>query len=155
MRAVAPWVFAAGLVVAFTVGTAAPAFFTPGPPLDEGMLPVLPELVRAGALPHRDFEWVYTPGSLWLLAGAYAVAGPSVAMERRSEPGARVFVGPRDLRRTNYNDVFLYFLLPHLVPATRYIYMDPGLADRSEGRLVRDIAAADLLLLTEDRKSVV
>ena len=30
----------------------------------------------------------------------------------RAKPGQTLFVGPQDLRRTNFNDVFVYYLLP-------------------------------------------
>ena len=41
-----------------------------------------------------------------------------------------------------------YYLFPELVPATYYIEMDPGLADREGSGLADDIATADFLVLT-------
>jgi hypothetical protein len=70
-------------------------------------------------------------------------------VRQRSRPGDRVFVGPRDLRRTNYGDTFLYFLLPRLTPASYFIDLTPGTANRVGSRLAEDIASADLLLLTD------
>ena len=66
-----------------------------------------------------------------------------------TRPGDRVFVGPADLSRTNYGDTFLYFLLPDLVPASRHLEMNPGLANRHGGGLAASLASADLLILTD------
>jgi hypothetical protein len=66
-----------------------------------------------------------------------------------TRPGDRVFVGPVDLTRTNYSDTSLYFLLPDLVPASRHIEMNPGLANRPGSGLAADLAAADVLILTD------
>lgn len=63
-------------------------------------------------------------------------------------PGMRLFVGPRDLTHTNYNDTILYFLFPDLIPATRYLEMEPRTANRPGSPLAADIASADLLILT-------
>ena len=66
-----------------------------------------------------------------------------------TRPGDRVFVGPTDLTRTNYSDTFLYFLLPDLVPASRHVEMNPGLANRPGSGLAADLATADVLILTD------
>ena len=65
-----------------------------------------------------------------------------------TRPGDRLFVGPVDLTRTNYGDSFFYFLLPDLVPASRHLEMNPGIANRTGGGLADDLARADLLILT-------
>ncbi len=70
------------------------------------------------------------------------------ALDARSEPGDRMIVGPADLSRTIYSDVSVYWLFPELVPATYFIEMDPGLADRAGSGLADDIATADFLVLT-------
>ena len=70
------------------------------------------------------------------------------ALDARSEPGDRLIVGPADLSRTIYSDVSVYWMFPELIPATYYIEMDPGLADRAGSGLADDIAAADFLVLT-------
>lgn len=62
-------------------------------------------------------------------------------------PGQRLFVGPADLRRTNYNDTFLYHLLPQLIPATYFLEMNPLSANRLGSRLVADLQTADWLIL--------
>ncbi len=76
------------------------------------------------------------------------LAAAVVEVERRAGPGSRLFVGPRDLRRTNYNDTVIYHLLPRLVPASYYLQMDPGSANATDSRLAADIATADVLLLS-------
>ena len=62
-------------------------------------------------------------------------------------PGQRLFVGPADLRRTNYNDTFIYHLLPQLTPATYFLEMNPLSANRPGSRLAGDIRSADWLIL--------
>jgi hypothetical protein len=59
----------------------------------------------------------------------------------------RLFVGPADLRRTNYNDTFLYHLLPQLTPATYFLEMNPLSANRPGSRLSADLLSADWLIL--------
>jgi hypothetical protein len=61
--------------------------------------------------------------------------------------GQRLFVGPADLRRTNYNDTFLYHLLPELTPATYFLEMNPLSANRPGSRLGADLLSADWLIL--------
>jgi hypothetical protein len=63
-------------------------------------------------------------------------------------PGERLLVGPADLSRTIYSDVVFYYLFPELTPATYFIEMDPGLADKPGSRLAADVASADWVLLT-------
>jgi hypothetical protein len=63
-------------------------------------------------------------------------------------PGQRLFVGPGDLRRTNYNDTFIYHLLPQLRPGTYFLEMNPLSANRLNSRLAGDIARSDWLILT-------
>ena len=69
-------------------------------------------------------------------------------LDRWVEPGQRLFVGPVDLRQTAYSDAFFYFLFPELDPATYFIEMDPGLANREGSRLADDVLSADWLILT-------
>jgi len=66
----------------------------------------------------------------------------------RSQPGDRVIVGPADLSRTIYSDASIYYLFPELTPGTKYIEMDPGLADRAGSGLAEEIPDADFLVLT-------
>ncbi len=68
-----------------------------------------------------------------------------------TEPGDRLIVGPGDLRKTPYSEAFLYYLLPDLVPGTRYIEMDPGVANAPDSGLAEEIAAADVVILSTIR----
>ena len=78
---------------------------------------------------------------------AQAVTRICEALSQRSRPGQRLFVGPRDLRQTNYNDVYFYYLLPQFEPATYFIEMNPFSANRIGSRLASDIDTADWLIL--------
>jgi hypothetical protein len=69
-------------------------------------------------------------------------------LDRSMTPGQRLLVGPADLSRTIYSDVVFYYLFPELRPATYYIEMDPGLADKPGSRLAADVQSADWLILT-------
>ena len=69
-------------------------------------------------------------------------------LDRLSQPGHRLLVGPADLSRTIYSDAAFYYLFPELTPATYFIEMDPGLADQEGSSLADDVASADFLLLT-------
>ena len=69
-------------------------------------------------------------------------------LDQLSKPGERLFVGPVDLRNTSYSDAYFYHLFPDLTPATYFIEMDPGLADKEGSGLDAEVASADWLLLT-------
>lgn len=77
---------------------------------------------------------------------AVQAAVDDLAAEARA--GERLFVGPADLRRTVYNDPYLYHLFPDLTPATYFIELDPGLANAEGSRLAADVASADWVILT-------
>lgn len=62
--------------------------------------------------------------------------------------GSKLFVGPRDLRRTNYADTYIYFLLPEFEPASFYVELEPGTLNQIAKRSVAELARADLLILT-------
>lgn len=80
---------------------------------------------------------------------AAAVEEIAEVVERETEPGDRLFVGPADLTRTPFVDSWLYHLFPDLVPATYFIEMDPGIANAAGSRLASDLASADVVLLTD------
>ena len=69
------------------------------------------------------------------------------AIDSISEPGDRLFVGPDDLRLTFYDDTYLYHLEPDLEPATYYLTMTPGTANREGSRLASDLASADVAVM--------
>lgn len=72
-------------------------------------------------------------------------------VEAVTEPGETLLVGTGDLSRTPYSEAFLYFLLPQLPPATRYIEMDPGVADAPDSGLADELRAADVVILSSIR----
>lgn len=80
---------------------------------------------------------------------ASAVEELAEVVERETDPGDRLFVGPADLTRTPFVDSWLYHLFPDLVPATYFIEMDPGIANAPGSRLASDLASADVVLLTD------
>jgi 4-amino-4-deoxy-L-arabinose transferase-like glycosyltransferase len=84
--------------------------------------------------------------------GRHDVAEAAEAMfadiERLSEPGDRLIVGPGDLSVTPYSESYLYFMLPHLVPGTHYIEMDPGVANAEDSGLADEVRAADVVILS-------
>jgi hypothetical protein len=61
--------------------------------------------------------------------------------------GGRLFVGPADLRRTDYDDAYMYYLLPRLRPATFFVELDPGVTVFSRHRLADELPRADVLIL--------
>jgi hypothetical protein len=78
---------------------------------------------------------------------AQSVTRICAALTQHSRNGERLFVGPRDLRQTNYNDVYFYYLLPKLAPASYFVEMNPCSANRPGSRLASDISQADWLIL--------
>jgi hypothetical protein len=68
-----------------------------------------------------------------------------------ARPGDKLFVGTGDLRKTPYSEAFLYYLLPQTRPGTRYIEMDPGVANRSDSGLADDLASSDIAILSSIR----
>lgn len=99
---------------------------------------------QGGFVVTRDDRW-FTFGNDALRRASQPAVDDLAAL---SSAGERLFVGPADLRRTIYSDVAFYHLFPELEPATYYIEMDPGLADRPGSRLASDVASADWVLLT-------
>jgi hypothetical protein len=67
-----------------------------------------------------------------------------------SRPGESLFVGPQDLRRTNYGPTYMYFLLRDLQPASYYMEMNPGTANREGSGLADELRRADWLILTSE-----
>ena len=72
-------------------------------------------------------------------------------IEDVSDPGDRLFVGTGDLRKTPYSEAFLYHLLPELPPSTRYIEMDPGVANADDSGLADELADSDVVILSSIR----
>lgn len=68
-------------------------------------------------------------------------------LDKLSSPGQRLFVGPGDLRRTNFGDTYIYYLMPQLRPATYFLEMNPFSANAPGSRLSSDAKSADWLVL--------
>jgi hypothetical protein len=81
---------------------------------------------------------------------AFALGKMLDRLDALASPGDRLFVGPADLRRANYNDTFIYYLLPRLRPSTHFLEMNPQSANRPNSRLSADIASADWLVLNHE-----
>jgi hypothetical protein len=83
-----------------------------------------------------------------LMSQVEQLSGLLRAIQNSTEPGDRIFVGPSDLSNTVYNDTFLYYLVPELTPASYFLEMNPGTADRPGSRLKNDISTADVIVVT-------
>lgn len=81
-------------------------------------------------------------------AGAEAAQMLVDDLDRRDVADVRLFVGTADLRFTPYSDAFFYFLFPEATPATRFIEMDPGIANSADSGLADEIRGADILILS-------
>jgi hypothetical protein len=53
-----------------------------GPPMEEGFMLVFAEQFLHGAVPNKDFLYLYGPGSVWFLAGVFKLFGVSLLAER-------------------------------------------------------------------------
>lgn len=100
----------------------------------------------ADVMSHRGREFRYARAD-----AVEAVNAMLPRVDEISEPGETLFVGPGDLRKTPYSEAFLYHLLPQLRPATRYIEMDPGVANADDSGLADELAAADVVILSSIR----
>ena len=88
--------------------------------------------------------------NFWLGGSAITVAAQQLTedLDALSEPGQRLLVGPADLSRTPYSDAYWYYIFGDLTPATRYIEMDPGIADAADSGLADDVGTADWIILS-------
>ncbi|MBC7543392.1 MAG: hypothetical protein H7338_11740, partial [Candidatus Sericytochromatia bacterium] len=89
---------------------------------------------------------VFYYGSKGAAAAAQAVVD---ALDEQSEVGQSLIVGPTDLSKTPYSDAFFYYLFPELDPGTRFIEMDPGIADAPGSGLAQDLEHADWLIQSD------
>ena len=103
----------------------------------------------AGTTPRRSFLVKRNDRSFPLLSASAAMKVEQMLekLDLLSKPGERLFVGPADLRRTNYSDAFIYHLMPKLRPASRFIEMNPFSANAPGSRLSSDLEQADWLVL--------
>lgn len=98
------------------------------------------------------FGWEVRRGDRTFYLGAPGIAESAQAavdvLDERIETGDRLFVGTADLRKTPYSDAYMYHLFPEATPATRYIEMDPGIANAPDSGLAEEVAGADWLVLS-------
>lgn len=98
------------------------------------------------------FGWAVRNGDRTFYLGSPDIAASAQAvvdeLEPQLQPGQRLVVGTEDLRQTPYSDAYFYFLFPEATPGTRYIEMDPGIANAPDSGLAEEIAAADWLILS-------
>ena len=69
-------------------------------------------------------------------------------IDRLTKPGDRLIVGPGTFRRTPYSEAYLYYMLPKLVPGTRYIEMDPGVTNAADSGLADELRKADVVIMS-------
>ena len=75
------WIILAVAVIAYLLPLRA-LLHAPGAAMEEGFMLVFPDRVLHGAIPNKDFLYLYGPGSLWALAGIYKVFGTHLLVER-------------------------------------------------------------------------
>jgi len=75
------WIIVAVAVVAYLLPLRA-LLYAPGAAMEEGFMLVFPDRVLHGAIPNKDFLYLYGPGSLWALAAVYKVFGTHLLVER-------------------------------------------------------------------------
>jgi hypothetical protein len=103
---------------------------------------------------HREVYVMHNEGRSFYYGrrdAAEAVNAMLPVVDRIATPGDKLFVGTGDLRKTPYSEAFLYYLLPQTVPGTRYIEMDPAVANRKDSGLADDLAASDIVILSSIR----
>jgi hypothetical protein len=69
-------------------------------------------------------------------------------LQEQARPGESVIVAPHDLRKTNYNETYLYYLLSDLAEGTYHLEMNPGTANGPSSHLPGDLRRADWLILS-------
>jgi hypothetical protein len=130
-----------GLAVLVVVG-ALTATWTAAAYVDDTRVSLHRRAPGSVELTHRGRSFYFPGGSV---DGVRAMLD---TVERVSRPGDRLLVGPTDLRRTPYIDSVVYYLLPQLRPATRFVYMNPATALHDHKELADDVASADVLVLS-------
>lgn len=75
------WIIVAVAAVAYALPLRA-LLHSPGAAMEEGFMLVFPDRVLHGAVPNKDFLYLYGPGSLWALAAVYKVFGTHLLVER-------------------------------------------------------------------------
>jgi hypothetical protein len=101
---------------------------------------------HAFGFPIRNGDRVFYYGDSKLAGQAQQVVD---RLRADAEPGDRLVVGPYDLSKTPYSDAFFYYLFPNLRAGTRYIEMDPGIADAPGSGLAGELRRADWLIQSD------
>jgi hypothetical protein len=85
------------------------------------------------------------------VADPQSAADAQLVVDRLGEQlktGESLIVAPADVSRTVYSDAYLYSLFPELRVGTRYIEMDPGIANAADSGLNAELHTADWLILS-------
>jgi hypothetical protein len=72
------WLLPAAIVAVAILLPARGVFRAPGPPMEEGFMLVFPERLLEGDIPNKDFLHLYGPGSIWVIAALFKIAGISI-----------------------------------------------------------------------------
>lgn len=102
--------------------------------------------VNAFGYPIRRGERVFYYGDEGLADQAQRIVD---RLSDELKPGQLLVVGPYDLSKTPYSDAFFYYLFPDLRPGTRYIEMDPGIADAADSGLAGELRRSDWLIQSD------
>jgi hypothetical protein len=103
---------------------------------------------------HREVYVMHNQGRSFYYGrrdAAEAVNAMLPVVDQIAQRGDRLFVGTGDLRKTSYSEAFLYYLLPQTHPGTRYIEMDPSVANREDSGMADDLASSDIVILSSIR----
>ncbi|MEY2453812.1 MAG: hypothetical protein QOD92_3386 [Acidimicrobiaceae bacterium] len=103
---------------------------------------------------HREVYVMHNDGRSFYYGrhdAADAVNAMLPVVDQIVKPGDKLFVGTGDLRKTPYSEAYLYYLLPRTRPGTRYIEMDPAVANRENSGLADDLASSDIVILSSIR----
>jgi hypothetical protein len=101
---------------------------------------------------HRRYSASVDHGSRSFYYGREDVAQAAEAMfkdiDAQTKPGDKLIVGPGTFLRTPYSEAYLYYMLPKLVPGTRFIEMDPGVANADDSGLADEVSKADVVIMS-------
>jgi hypothetical protein len=93
----------------------------------------------------RRGDRIFYYGEPTIAAGANALVPVA---DQYVRPGDRLFTGTVDLSRTYMSEAWWYYLFPETTPGTRYIEMDPGIADAKGSGLAHDLLTSDVVILS-------
>jgi hypothetical protein len=79
-----------------------------------------------------------------------AIRAVKARLRALARPGDSLFAGPQDLRRAYLGPTWIYFDLDEFEPASYYMEMNPGTANREGSGLADELRRADWLILTSE-----